>query len=177
MVDPVDLLFGKELGHGRVDALVRREIGAQRLFQPEPYVGRIQANAGKLRADVDEDAGRGGQVAHGHRRTVFTQCSGQSVEMLRFAGIDLLIDDALGERLPGVVRHGCPGIEAHGRPGFALQQGQVARRFQRLRADGEDPPARVQLAALVRIEQGRNQLTAGQIARTAKQHHVLCVSH
>ena len=186
VVDAVDLVFGKELGHGRVDALVRGEVGAQRLFEHQPHVGRVQPDARELRADVDEDAGGGGQVAHGDGRAVFAKGCGQRIELLRLAGVDLLVDDALRKRGPGVIRHGRAGIEAHGGARLALEQRQVARGLQRLGADGEDPPARVEVAALVRIEQGRDQLAAGQIARTAKQHHVecghrhrhlLCVSH
>ncbi len=174
VVDPVDLVFGKELGHGRIDALVGGQVGAQRLLEHQPHVGRVQADAGKLRADVDENAGRGGQVAHGDRGAVLAQRGGQGIELFRLARIDLLVDDAGDERGPGIVRHGRAGIQAHGGAHLPLEQGQVTGGLQRLGADGKDPPARMELAPLVRIEQGRNQLAAGQITRTAKQHHVEC---
>ncbi|MNS77377.1 hypothetical protein D3C72_1109570 [compost metagenome] len=139
---------------------------AERLLQYHPAALAGQPDARQLRADGGEQVRRGRQVAHHHRSGTGVDQFGERLEAGIGVGIDLQVHDALQEALP---RRGIAGQRGQQR---VVQHGHVGVVRQRLAAQRQDAPARVQRAGGVRIEQRRQQLAPRQVAGGAEQYEI-----
>ena len=64
VVDAEDLLLFESQAHCVVDGAVGGQVVAQRFFEHDARLGRVQAVGGELFAHGGEQAGRGGQIHH-----------------------------------------------------------------------------------------------------------------
>ena len=62
MVDAVDLVFAEMAADGLADGAGGRKIGAQRFFQHDAHLRRIESDRGQIGAGVGEKFGRGGKI-------------------------------------------------------------------------------------------------------------------
>ncbi len=167
VVDPVDLVFGEVLRHGRVDRIGRMQVMPERLLQNDADIGMIEPGARELLADGHKDMRPGGEIAHHHLGRALQHLGRQRVEVLGHAGVRLHIADARKEGGPGFGRR-----MLKARTHALFQRADVVFGGKGMTAGGKNTGVGMKQARAVCIEQRRQQLAPRQVPGAAEQHHV-----
>ena len=168
MVDAVDLRFGEDRAERVVDRDRAGAVVADRLFHHHAGVGAGQAMRLQARADAAEQVRADREVEHADPRLV-----GQFGRQLGPAGVGAEVDAAVTEHLQErFQRRGRARVVGQGLlQGFAdaVAVGLVG---QGVAGQREDAGPGDDLAVDIAMEQGRQQLAQGQVARAAEDDQI-----
>ena len=165
VVDPEDLLFRKHLADRVVDRARRLEVLADRLLEHDAGLLADEAELGEVPADRAVEVGRGREVERAH-------LVGPLVELGHEVG-PAVVAGPVHRHVVEVVEEGGERrvVEVVGRH-EALQRvlrAGAERLHREFRARGaDDPGGRRDLAVLVAVVQGRQQLAGGEVAGRAE---------
>ena len=164
MVDAVNPAFGKMAADSLADGAGGRKIGAQRFFQHDAHLRRIESDRGQIGAGVGEKFGGSGKIDDNTLRLPPLHGLRERVEIGAAGDVEPEIDDAAGECRP--LRFVKRGFDVDF--GFGVRFGNKARGVQIAAPQRDNPPVRMQLARGVRLIECGQQFAHRQIAGGAE---------
>ena len=164
MVDAVNLVFAEMAADGFADGAGGRKVGAQRFFQHDAHLWRIESDRGQIGAGVGEKFGRGGKIDDNACRLPPLHGLRQRVEVGTAGDVEPEIDDAAGECRP--LRFIKRGFDVDF--GFGVRFGDKACGIQIAAPQRDNPPVGMQLARGVRLIECGQQFAHRQIAGGAE---------
>ncbi len=169
VIDAEDLPLGEYRAELVIDALRRGAVDADRLFHDDARGGRHQRVRGEFCRDHAEQIRCGGQV----EAADLLRAAAEKVPEIRPARIALRVDADVvdrGEEGVDFVRLGAGGA------GEAEQGvtdgGAVGLAGHRAPRGADDPAVGAELPVAKPVEQGREDLAVGEVARAAENHEV-----
>ena len=169
VVDAEDLPFVEHAAHRGVDGTVGSQIVPQGLFQHHAGGGRRQAGSAELLADGGEQRGRGGQVHHHRVGMALAQAPRQQGVILWLGQIHALVLQQRGKAFEFFVAGAFFSLHIGKAPG---NQRAVIAVAQRVARHADDAPLRRQRPVAKSLEQGRQQLAPGEVARAAEEDQI-----
>ena len=142
---------------------------AQRLFQHDAGVGRVQARSTELLTGRGEQVGRGRQIQHHRVRAACAQGLREAFVVGGLGQIHAQVLQQLRELLELFALGALVGLDRVEAAGDQRAVGLVA---QIIACDAQNAPARWQRAVSPGLKKGGQQLAPGQVAGAAKQNQI-----
>ena len=169
MIDPVDLVLGKDRGQAGIDLQEALAVMAQRLLDHDAHVRAHQPHCPQRLADGREDGRGRGQIDNQIAAGVGEHLGAQAGQLGLAGGVQMQVGDAAAEALPdSLIQRLCagPGLEL-------LADATHESAFGRRRArDTDNPQTRRQAGIQIEVVQRGVQLAECQIAISADNQYV-----